>query len=140
VGAGPIRLVTLAPELLGAERLVELLRSRGITISCGHSNATAEEANAAFDRGIRTVTHLFNAMRPFRHRDPGIAGAALAPDDALGVPLPQAVEAASTVPARVVGLSTVGRLGVELPADVVVLDDNLEIDRVFVGGEARVVA
>jgi len=222
VGAGPVRLVTLAPELPGAERLVELLRSHGITISCGHSNATAEEANAAFDRGIRTVTHLFNAMRPFRHRDPGIAGAALARDDvvvqiildgihlapetakvvwrvaagrlalvtdafagagagmddgsyrlggfavdvrdgvargpdgvlagstltmveavqnlhALGVPFPQAVEAASTVPARVVGLSTVGRLAVELPADVVVLDDNLEIDRVFVGGEARVV-
>ena len=48
--------------------------------------------------------------------------------------------AASTVPARVVGISTVGRLDVGLPADVVVLDDNLQIDRVFVGGEARVVA
>jgi len=44
------------------------------------------------------------------------------------------------VPARVVGISTVGRLDVGLPADVVVLDDNLQIDRVFVGGEARVVA
>ena len=59
---------------------------------------------------------------------------------ALGVPLAQAIEAASTVPARVVGISTIGRLDAGWPADVVVLDDNLRIDRVFVGGEARVVA
>ena len=50
---------------------------------CGHTDATAEEANAAFDAGVRTVTHLFNAMRPFRHRDPGIAGAALARTDVV---------------------------------------------------------
>jgi N-acetylglucosamine-6-phosphate deacetylase len=59
---------------------------------------------------------------------------------ALGVPLAEALAAASAVPARVMGLPTLGRLDVELPADIVVLDDNLEIDRVFVGGEARVVA
>ena len=44
---------------------------------------TREEANAAFDLGVRTVTHLFNAMRPFKHRDPGIAGVALARDDVI---------------------------------------------------------
>ena len=59
---------------------------------------------------------------------------------ALGVPLEQALAAASAVPARVIGLPTLGRLEVDFPADVVVLDDNLEIDRVFVGGQARVVA
>ena len=75
--AGPVRLVTLAPELPGALDLVDELVARGITVSCGHSDATAAEASAAFDRGASTVTHLFNAMRPFSHRDPGIVGAAL---------------------------------------------------------------
>jgi len=59
---------------------------------------------------------------------------------AVGASLPDALAAASAVPARVVGLPTLGRIDLGLPADVVVLDDNLEIDRVFVGGEARVVA
>ena len=81
--AGPVRLVTLAPELPGADALVETLLRREIAVSCGHSDATAEQANAAFDLGVRTVTHLFNAMRPFGHRDPGIAGAALARDDVI---------------------------------------------------------
>jgi N-acetylglucosamine-6-phosphate deacetylase len=219
LSAGPVRIVTLAPERPGACDLIDLLRGRGITVSCGHSEATSDEATAAFDRGVRTVTHLFNAMRPFGHRDPGIAGAALARDDvvvqiivdgahlapetarvvwraaagrvalvtdavagageadgvyslggldieirdgvargldgslagttirmidavrnlhALGVPLPDALDAATAVPARVIG-APVGRLDVDEPADVVVLNDNLEVDRVFVRGDARVV-
>ena len=69
--AGPVRLVTLAPELPGALELVDLLQARGIVVSLGHSDATAAEAHAAFDRGVRTVTHVFNAMRPLAHRDPG---------------------------------------------------------------------
>ncbi len=56
---------------------------RGITVSCGHSDATAAEASVAFDRGASTVTHLFNAMRPFSHRDPGIVGAALIRTDVI---------------------------------------------------------
>jgi N-acetylglucosamine-6-phosphate deacetylase len=75
--------MTLAPELEGALALVDLLHERGVVVSCGHSNATAAEAERAFDRGVRTVTHLFNAMRPFSHRDPGLAGAALARDDVV---------------------------------------------------------
>jgi N-acetylglucosamine-6-phosphate deacetylase len=221
--AGPIRLMTLAPELPGADALIELLQARGVTVSCGHTNATVEEANRAFDDGVRTVTHLFNAMRPFRHRDPGVAGAALGRDDvvvqiildgvhlapetakvvwraaagrvalvtdagawagtdvtdgeynlggfevsvrdgvargpdgvlagsaltmieavrnlhALGVPLAQALDAACVVPARVIGEERRARLAVGLPADIVVLDDNLEVDRVFLAGEACVVA
>jgi N-acetylglucosamine-6-phosphate deacetylase len=219
--SGRIRLMTLAPELEGAETLVDLLLRRGVTVSAGHTDATAEEANAAFDGGVRTVTHLFNAMRPLRHRDPGIAGAALAREDVivqiildgvhlaaetarlvwraaagrvalvtdavsgagvqdgsyslaglevkirdgvargpdgqlagsvltmieavrnlhgLGVSLPQALEAASTVPARVLGLTDVGQLTPGAPADVVIVDDGLEIERVLVGGQERVVA
>ena len=83
LGAGPVRLMTLAPELPGALDLVRLLHQHGVTVSCGHTDATAEQANAIFDRGVHTVTHLFNAMRPFRHRDPGIAGVALARPDVV---------------------------------------------------------
>src|SRR4051812_37165131 len=79
--AGPVRLMTLAPELQGADALIDRLIERGVTVSLGHTDATAEQANAAFDRGARSVTHLFNAMRPFLHRDPGIVGAALARDE-----------------------------------------------------------
>ena len=220
VSAGPVRLVTLAPQRPGAAELIDLLRGRAITVSCGHSDATSDEAAAAFDRGVRTVTHLFNAMRPFLHRDPGIAGAALARDDvvvqiimdgahlapetarvvwraaagrvalvtdafagagetdgtyslggldievrdgvargpdgslagttirmidavrnlhALGVPLAEALDAATAVPAKVIGVKSAGSLDVDQPADVVVLNDNLDIDRVFVRGDARVV-
>jgi N-acetylglucosamine-6-phosphate deacetylase len=221
LGSSRIRLMTLAPELEGADALIDLLLRRGVTVSCGHTDATAEEAGAAFDRGVRTVTHLFNAMRPLRHRDPGIAGAALARDDVvvqiildgvhlapetarliwraaagrvalvtdavsgagvqdgsyslggfevkirdgvargpdgqlagsvltmieavrnlheLGVPLSDALAAASTVPAGVLGLPDVGGLAPGSVADVVVVDDNLRIERVLVGGQERVVA
>ncbi len=218
--AGPVRLVTLAPELPGANAVIERLVRREIAVSAGHSDATAEQANAAFDLGVRSVTHLFNAMRPFHHRDPGIAGAALARPDvivqlildwvhvatvtaamvwqaaqgrvalvtdslagaglddgayrlghvnvqirdgvargdtgslagstltmieavrnlhSLGVPLEDAIGAATDVPARVLRLPALGRIGVGLPADVVVLTDELEIERVLVEGRARVV-
>jgi N-acetylglucosamine-6-phosphate deacetylase len=216
---GPVRLMTLAPELAGADALIDTLHARGVTVSIGHTDATAEQANAAFVRGVRSVTHLFNAMRPLLHRDPGIVGAALAHDQvivsvivdgihlapetvltvwraargrlalvtdaiaaapradgpsslgeldlqvhegavrgpdgvlagsvltmieavrnlhALGVPLEEAVGAATTVPARVLGDPTLGRLEVGLPADVVVLNDRIEIERVLVGGDEPV--
>ena len=219
--AGPVRMMTLAPELPGANELIDRLLVQGVAVSAGHTDATAAEAELAFDRGIHAVTHLFNAMRPFRHRDPGLAGAALARDDvvvqiildgvhlaeetarvtwradrgqvalvtdavaaagmgdglyyvggteievrdgvarglddalagssltmieavrnlhALGASLADAVTAATAVPARVLGDPHLGRLGIGLRADLVVVDDNLEIERVCVGGEARVVA
>ena len=81
--SGPVRLMTLAPELPGATELIDRLLERGVAVSLGHTDATAEQANAAFDRGARSVTHLYNAMRPFLHRDPGIVGAALARDDVI---------------------------------------------------------
>jgi N-acetylglucosamine-6-phosphate deacetylase len=81
LAAGPVTHMTLAPELEGAEALVAALVRRGITVACGHTNATSDEAHDAFDRGAVHVTHLFNAMRPFAHRDPGIAAAALVRDD-----------------------------------------------------------
>jgi len=217
--AGPVRLMTLAPELPGAEVLIDRLIERGVTVSLGHTDATAAQANAAFDRGARSVTHLFNAMRPFLHRDPGIVGAALARDEivvslildfihsapeaaltawnaargrtalvtdaitgagvadgsyslgnldvhvhegtvrgpdgvlagsvltmieavrnlhGLGVAIEDAVGAATATPASVLDEFELGRLGVGFPADIVVLDDNIEIERVLVAGEVRV--
>lgn len=75
-----IRMVTLAPELPGALQVVESLVSRGVVVSAGHSSATYAEAMAGFDAGISSVTHLFNAMVRLDHREPGLAGAALADD------------------------------------------------------------
>lgn len=213
--AGPVTYVTLAPELPGGLALVQRLRERGVTVSCGHSNATAAEAHEAFARGARTVTHLFNAMRPFSAREPGLAGAALASssisvqvildgvhlaDDtarlvwqaasgrtalvtdavagaglgdgsyrlasvevevtdgvsrrgdsvlagstvtmieavrnlvSLGAPLASALAAATEVPATIAGREDVGRLAPGARADVLVLDDRLELQRVLVSG------
>ncbi len=215
LGAGDVSHVTLASELPGALELIDLLVGRGITVAVGHSNATATEAHAAFARGARTVTHLFNAMRPFGAREPGLAGAALVsggvavqvildgihladetarlvwhaaegrvalvtdamaaaalgdgryrlgPVDvevvdgvarrsdgvlagstltmsravrnlvALGASLAAALGAATEVPARIAGRPDLGRLEPGMCADVVVLDDALEVERVLVGG------
>jgi N-acetylglucosamine-6-phosphate deacetylase len=79
--AGPVSQVTLAPELPGALDLVDALVARGVTVSCGHTEADAAAAHLAFDRGATAVTHLFNAMRRPDARDPGIAYAALGRDD-----------------------------------------------------------
>jgi len=219
---GRVTELTLAPELPGADALVRFALERGAVVSAGHTNATAAEAHAAFDLGVSTVTHVFNAMRPFRSRDPGVVGAALTRPDvsvqmivdghhladetvrlvwaaaggrlalvtdatagaagipgsyqlgdveieiadggvpvredgvlagtvltmieavrnlhALGIPFEDAVGAATAVPARIVGRPELGVLEPGGLADVVILDDRLEIVRVVCGGDARVVA
>lgn len=216
VAGCPVTTVTLAPELPRAGELVDLLVASGVVVSVGHTDADAAHAHAAFDHGCRTVTHLYNAMRPFAHRDPGVVGAALAREDVvvqliadgehvapeallaawraargrfaivsdaiaatglgdgsytlgevevtveggvsrrsdgrlagavrplawgvrllveLGVPVVEAVAAATSVPARVLGRSDVGVLVPGRPADVVVLDDSFAVVRVLQGGK-----
>lgn len=71
-------LVTIAPELPNAPAVVAELVSRGVTVSAGHSDATADEAKRGFDAGITLVTHLFNAMAPLGHREPNLVGVTLA--------------------------------------------------------------
>jgi N-acetylglucosamine-6-phosphate deacetylase len=83
LAAGPVHHVTLAPELAGALDIVKRLVTAGVTVSLGHTDATAAEAHAGFDAGATTVTHLFNAMRPPGHRDPGIAFTALSRPDVV---------------------------------------------------------
>jgi len=74
---GHIRVMTIAPELDGAFEVIAEAVSRGVCVSLGHSDATLEITRAAVDAGARHATHLFNAMRPLAHRDPGIVGEAL---------------------------------------------------------------
>jgi N-acetylglucosamine-6-phosphate deacetylase len=83
--AGNVAIVTLAPELPGADALIAELVARGVIAAIGHSDATWREADAAVEAGARLGTHLFNAMRPLHHRDPGIAGRLLAPGVATSV-------------------------------------------------------
>ncbi len=74
---GTLRLMTIAPELPGAQACIRALLARGVVPALGHSDASFEEADAAFTAGLRHVTHLFNAMRGIHHREPGCAVAAL---------------------------------------------------------------
>jgi N-acetylglucosamine-6-phosphate deacetylase len=78
---GPITTMTVAPELPGGLDLVEALSERGIVVHIGHTDADAATAHAAFDRGARALTHIHNAHRRFRPRDPGPAGVALVRPD-----------------------------------------------------------
>ena len=213
--AGPVTTMTLAPELPGALELIDALVAHGVVVSCGHSDADAEQAHAAFDRGARAMTHVHNAHRRWRPRDPGVGGAALvraevtvqaivdgvhlAPESAFGaflaarerfclvtdaieaalldpgeyelggravrlrdgaVRLPDgtlagsvltmdeavrnlvasgadwtdAVHAASTAPARLIGRHDLGVLAPGQPAHVTVLDDDLRVLRTLVSG------
>ncbi len=86
-----LRLITLAPELPGAIEAIRRLAARDVVVSIGHSNATLDEANAGIAAGARMFTHLFNAMRPLNHRDPGVIAAALAPSPAFAAIIPDAV-------------------------------------------------
>ncbi|HEU4975649.1 MAG TPA: N-acetylglucosamine-6-phosphate deacetylase [Baekduia sp.] len=214
-------MMTVAPELDGALDVVRALSERGIAVSCGHSDADAKAANAAFDAGARAITHLYNAHRRWAPRDPGLAGVALtrpgvtvqaildhvhlAPEsgyaaflaargrfalvtDAMeaagqgpgtyrlgrrevrvrdgraelsdgllagsvltmdaavrnlvgcGAALADAVHAAATVPARLIGRPDLGALRPGGRADVVVLDDELRVVRTLIAGRERFAA
>jgi N-acetylglucosamine-6-phosphate deacetylase len=218
LAAGPVSQMTFAPELPGAAELLATLTARGIVAACGHTDADADKAHEAFDRGATHVTHLFNAMRPLRHRDPALAGAALAREDvtvelildgnhladetvrlarraaagrvvlvtdaiaaagvgdgqwqlgavdvevrrgvvrrpdgtlagsvltiptairnliAAGAGLEEAVGAATAVPARAARRDDVGMLRPGATADIVVLEGDVEVSRVIVGGVER---
>lgn len=67
--------ITLAPEVDGAKELIKYLSAKGVVCSLGHTNATYEEAMDAIECGASHATHLFNAMTPLTHRNPGVIGA-----------------------------------------------------------------
>jgi N-acetylglucosamine-6-phosphate deacetylase len=213
--AGPVGYVTVAPEITCGLEVIERLVARGVVVSLGHSDADGATATAAFDRGARAVTHIFNAMRRWKPRDPGLAGVALSRGDvfvtaiidnihlapetgrlliaaagerlvlitdaieaagqgdgiyrlgdrsvhvrgaearladgtlagsilsmdqavrnvvSLGASLELALAAASSNPARLLRRDDLGQLQVGGRADIVVLDDRLEVQRTLVGG------
>ncbi|MCF6463117.1 N-acetylglucosamine-6-phosphate deacetylase [Clostridium sp. Cult1] len=72
-----IKIVALAPEIEGAKEAIKYLKEKGITISAGHTNGTFDEAKSGIDLGITQATHLYNGMRAYSHREPGVIGAVL---------------------------------------------------------------
>ncbi len=82
--AGVTVMMTLAPEIVTPDQITALT-AMGIIVSLGHSDATAEQANAAFAAGARSVTHLFNAMSQMQGRAPGLVGAAINSDVYVGI-------------------------------------------------------
>jgi N-acetylglucosamine-6-phosphate deacetylase len=212
-GRGTVKMVTIAPERVGALESIRMMTSQGVVAAIGHTDADYDTCRAAIEAGARGATHLFNAMAPLRHRDPGpvlalwedprvhlelimdgvhvrpelvafvmatepgravlvtdamaaagasdgdyvlgelpvevrdgvariagtdtIAGSTLTLDRAVrncvaaGVPLAQAVRAATATPADYLGLGDVGRLAAGRRADLVVLDDDLAVTRVM---------
>jgi len=71
---GVVKMITIAPELCD-EKVVAYLLNQGIIVSAGHTNATYKEATDGFNKGLPAATHLFNAMSPLQHRQPGMVGA-----------------------------------------------------------------
>lgn len=70
-GDGVIKMMTIAPELQD-ENVIQYLLDNDVVVSLGHSDANYEQAKKAYDMGVQTTTHLFNAMSPIHHREPGI--------------------------------------------------------------------
>ncbi len=79
-GEGKVLAMTVAPELEGIEAVAEIAEKRGVVLLMGHTNATYEQARHGVDIGIRHATHMFNAMSPLNHKNPGVAGNALMDD------------------------------------------------------------
>jgi N-acetylglucosamine-6-phosphate deacetylase len=69
-----VKIITIAPEIKGATGLIRKMSDMGVLVSMGHSNTTYAEAEAGFNAGAKGITHIFNAMSGFHHREPGLAG------------------------------------------------------------------
>ncbi len=74
---GHAQMLTIAPELLGAMPCIDAAQKAGMVVGIGHTDATYEQARAAMARGVHHAIHVYNAMRPFSHRDSGVIGAVL---------------------------------------------------------------
>lgn len=81
---GAARVLTIAPELQGAAACIAAARKAGLVVAMGHTDATYEQARAAIANGARHAVHVYNAMRPFSHRDPGVIGAVLTSPEVTG--------------------------------------------------------
>ncbi|HEV8285569.1 MAG TPA: N-acetylglucosamine-6-phosphate deacetylase [Chitinophagaceae bacterium] len=86
-GKGVIKMITLAPEICSKE-VIDHIRAHNIIISAGHSNAKYKEALQGFSNGIKTVTHLYNAMSGLQHREPGLVGATFEDENVMASIIP----------------------------------------------------
>lgn len=77
---GMLKILSMAPELEGADEVIRTCLDMGVQVSMAHSDATFEQAQEAVDKGVTRATHMYNAMRPFNHREPGVLGCALTDD------------------------------------------------------------
>ena len=75
--SGCARMLTIAPELAGAEEVIAVAAAAGLVVGLGHTDATYDQATAGIKAGARHAVHVFNAMRPFSHRETGVLGAVL---------------------------------------------------------------
>ena len=75
-----IKLITLAPEVTNGFAFIEAVKKQGVIVSIGHSDATSEEVSRAIQFGANQAAHLYNQMRPFHHREPGVVGSVLMED------------------------------------------------------------
>ncbi len=80
LAAGPVRMITLAPEIPGADAVVEMALAAGVRVVLGHTGATYEQARSAIGVGVSQATHTYNAMTGLHHREPGTVGATLSDD------------------------------------------------------------
>ena len=80
LAAGPVRMITLAPEEPGADTLIGMAVAASVRVVLGHTAATFEQATAAIDAGVSQATHTYNAMTGLHHRQPGALGATLSDD------------------------------------------------------------
>ncbi|MCK4910610.1 MAG: amidohydrolase family protein [Thermodesulfovibrionales bacterium] len=105
-----IKVMTVAPELDGALGVIEQCADMGIRVSMGHSDATYAEAAEGKRAGATCVTHLFNAMRPFHHREPGLAGFGLFDPDVYVEIIPDGVHVVPEVVEMVFKLKPLERI------------------------------
>nr|WP_246566530.1 N-acetylglucosamine-6-phosphate deacetylase [Tissierella simiarum] len=80
VAKDKLKMVSLAPELEGALDIINFLKNNDVTVAMAHTNATYEDSKKGIAHGITVATHLYNGMRSFSHREPGVIGASLTDD------------------------------------------------------------
>ncbi|NLC04760.1 MAG: N-acetylglucosamine-6-phosphate deacetylase [Tissierellia bacterium] len=77
IARGKLKMVSLAPELKGSIEVIAKLKASNVAVAMAHTNATFESAQRGINSGITIATHLYNGMRSFNHREPGVIGASL---------------------------------------------------------------
>jgi N-acetylglucosamine-6-phosphate deacetylase len=107
---GTGQILTLAPELPGALELIAVARAAGLVVSLGHTDANQEQAQAAISAGARHAAHVFNAMRPFSHRDSGVLGAVFTSPDVSAELIADGVHVDSTAIRMLLGLKSPDRV------------------------------